>query len=448
MSAAGAAARGPALRAWPESLQGRIALIVLVALLVVQSIQVGFYVYDRTLGREALAAESIVRRVASVVALYEGATPVERRALLRAINTRFFNVALRPAPPPLPFEAADRLTAELRSRLESELGPRPIGMRSVNTPHGRGALIALPVVGDDWLVVLARAEPADGNDAVRVAAWVVVSFAVLVLALLAAQRAARPFARLADAADRFGRDVNAAPLPETGSADVRRATRAFNRMQERLRRVFDDRTMMLAAISHDLRTVLTRLKLRADFIDDEEQRAKAGADLDEMEAMLKSSLAFARGEAASEPQRRLDLAALLQSLCDGAADAGQRVAYRGPDALTVEGRPVALRRVFSNLIDNAVRYGGEADVELAPARDAAVVATVADRGPGIPLDLREQVFTPFYRVEASRGRNTGGMGLGLSTARTLVRGHGGDVTLDGRDGGGLVVRVSLPIANP
>ena len=438
--------RGGRLRAWPESLQGRIALIVLLALLVVQSIQVGFYVYDRSLGREALAAESIARRVISVVELYEAATALERRALLRAINTRYFNVALHAVAPPLPFEAEDRLTADLHARFESELGPRPLGMRAVDTTRGRGALIAVPVAGGDWLVVLARAEPADPNDVLRVSAFVVVSFVVLVIALLAAQRTARPFARLAAAADRFGRDVNAAPLPEAGSAEVRRASRAFNRMQERLRRVFEDRTMMLAAISHDLRTVLTRLKLRADFIEDEEQRAKAGSDLDEMDAMLKSSLAFARGEAASEPQRRLDVAALLQSICDTAADAGQSVAYHGPDALSLEARPVALRRAFSNLVDNAVRYGGEADVGLVAEGDA-VVATVADRGPGIPAALREQVFTPFYRMEASRGRDTGGMGLGLSTARTLVRGHGGDVVLEDRAGGGLLVRVILPIAS-
>ena len=431
-------------RSWANSLSGRITLIVLVALLVVQSIQVGFFIYDRTLGRSVLVAENIASRVVSVVELFETAAPNERRVLLRAVNARFFGVTLRQSPPQLEPQAPNRLAQELRPRLD-ELGEREINIWIGAGERGPVALISLQVVGGGWLVFAAEAEPPDPNDPLRVAAWVLVTVTVLALVLLAAQVTARPLSRFADAADRFGRDVNAPPLPETGSPEVQRATRAFNRMQERLRRYLDDRMMMLAAISHDLRTVLTRLKLRAEFIEDGEQREKADADLDEMRAMLESSLMFARDEAVSEPRARVDLSALVKSVCDTRADSGHDVTLEAPDRLQIEGRPVALRRVFANLVDNAVRYGGNAEVRLAREGSDAVV-TVADHGPGIAPELHERVFAPFYRVEGSRSRETGGIGLGLSTARTIVRGHGGDVTLREREGGGLIVRVVLPSA--
>ncbi|MDA0654464.1 MAG: ATP-binding protein [Proteobacteria bacterium] len=431
-------------RFWPGSLQGRILLIVLVALLVVQGIQVGFYVYDRTIGRSAIVADAIAQRVISVVELYEAATMPERRALLRAVNTRYFEVGLRVTPPPLPRQSGDRVAQEIHDRLEV-LGDRPFGIWTMDTPRGRGTLISLPVAGGGWLVFSARAEPEDPNETLRVGAWIVVTMLVLALVLWAAQRTARPLARFAEAADRFGRDLTAPPLPEGGSREVRSATRAFNRMQERLRRYVDDRTMMLAAISHDLRTVLTRLKLRAEFIEDAEQRAKATADLDEMQAMLESSLSFARDEAVSEPRAMVDIAALLQSICDSRADAGGDVRYVGPDRMAFEGRPIALRRAFANLVENAIRYGGGAEVGLR-GDDGSVTVTVADRGPGIPDNMQERVFAPFYRIETSRSRETGGMGLGLTTARSVIRGHGGDIRFLPRDGGGLIVRVDLPLS--
>jgi signal transduction histidine kinase len=441
MTAASRARAASSWRSWASSLSGRITLIVLVALLVVQSIQVGFFIYDRTLGRSVLVAENIAARVVSVVELYETAGRAERRMLLRAVSARFFGVAVRTSPPQMEPQAPDRLAQELRPRL-GKLGEREISIWTGAGEHGPVALISLPVDGG-WLTFAATAAPPDPNDPLRVAAWVLVTVAVVVLVLLAAHMTARPLSRFANAADRFGRDVNAPSLPEGGSPEVQRATRAFNRMQERLRRYVDDRMMMMAAISHDLRTVLTRLKLRAEFINDEEQREKADADLDEMQAMLESSLTFARDETVSEPRARVDLSALLQSVCDARADSGNDVTLDASDRLEIEGRPVALRRAFANLVENAVRYGGTAEV-LLTREDGDVVLTVADRGPGIAPELHERVFVPFYRVEGSRSRETGGMGLGLSTARTTVRGHGGDVTLRDREGGGLVVRVVLP----
>ena len=289
----------------------------------------------------------------------------------------------------------------------------------------------------------ARPEPAEGDPWVRGWLWGALAFLVLTVAFLLVRRTAAPVGQFALAADRFGMDVNAPPLPENGSPEVRRAVRAFNRMQERLRRYVDDRTMMMAAISHDLRTALTRMRLRAEFIDDDEQRSKAVNDLDELQQMLEATLAFSRDEAVQEARTRLDLAALLQSLCADHADAGQNARYQGPDRAHFDGRPIALRRAFANLIENALRYGNEAQVTLSPEGGGYVVL-IEDRGPGIPTELRERVFAPFYRVESSRSRETGGMGLGLAVARSVARGHGGDITFEDREGGGLVTRVALP----
>jgi signal transduction histidine kinase len=264
---------------------------------------------------------------------------------------------------------------------------------------------------------------------------------ILVFAWWAARRATKPLTRFAEAADRLGVDVAAPRLSVAGPPELRKAAHAFNRMQERIRRLVDDRTQMLAAIAHDLRTALTRLRLRAELIEDPEQQAKVVADLEGMTVMLDETLAFARDDATGEERVEVDLAALVQSLCADLADAGQPVRYAGPDRLRLACRPVALRRALANLIDNAVKYGEVAEVALA-ALDHEIELTVADRGPGIPPEQRERVFTPFFRLEPSRSRETGGAGLGLAVARTILHRHGGEITLDNQ--GGLLVRVTLP----
>jgi signal transduction histidine kinase len=428
-------------REWATSFAGRIMLIVLLGLAVFGAIPLGTYVYDRTLGATALQAESIAQRVISVVETYEAQSPLRRRDVPRLVSTRYFTVSLRPQPPPLIPPPPEGLTAEVGPRLQL-FGDRPVRMWPTTGPEGNGILVAVAVTGG-WLIFDARPEPNEGDPWVRGWTWAALAFAILSVAFLLVRRTAAPVGQFALAADRFGTDVKAPPLPEAGSSEVRRAIRAFNRMQERLRRYVDDRTMMMAAISHDLRTALTRLKLRAEFIDDTEQRAKAVNDLDEMQQMLESTLAFARDEAVQEPRSRVDLAALLQSLCADYADGGKNVRYQGPDRTVFDGRPVALRRAFANLIENAVRYGNEALVTLSIDHGTCTVR-VEDCGPGIPLALRERVFAPFYRIEGSRSRETGGMGLGLAVVRSVVRGHGGDITLGDREGGGLVVRIVLP----
>jgi signal transduction histidine kinase len=250
---------------------------------------------------------------------------------------------------------------------------------------------------------------------------------------------------LAVAAEALGRGQAPAPLDEVGPSDVRATVQAFNRMQARLRRFVDDRTRMLAAISHDLRTPITSLRLRAEFIDDEDTKARILVTLDEMQKMVEGTLAFAREEATSEPTRTVDLAALVESTVLDLADLGAEVTFADPGRIALACRPVALRRAVRNLIENAVRYGERCRVRLDADRDEVRIV-LEDDGPGIPEDERERVFEPFVRLEASRSQATGGIGLGLAIARSIVRAHGGDIALANRPAGGLVVTVTLPPA--
>jgi signal transduction histidine kinase len=232
---------------------------------------------------------------------------------------------------------------------------------------------------------------------------------------------------------------------------VARAAAAFNTMAARIRRFVGDRTQMLAAIGHDLRTPITRLRLRAEFMEDDEQRRKMLADLDEMEAMIAATLAFARDDAAAEPSVPMDLAALCRTVLDEASDThpelDERITYQGPERLVVQGRPVALKRAIANLVGNALTYGGAARLALRPPAGPGepLRLEIADDGPGIPPAELENVFQPFRRLETSRNRETGGTGLGLPIARNIFRAHGGDVVLRNRAEGGAQASVTLPV---
>ena len=265
---------------------------------------------------------------------------------------------------------------------------------------------------------------------------------IVLCSLWAARSAARSLSQFSAAADAIGRSVEAPLLPETGPREVRLAAKAFNLMQERLRRFVNDRTQMLAAISHDLRTPLTRLRLRAEFVDDDAQRAKMLGDIAEMEAMIAATLAFARDDALREARTEQDLDQLLDQLASDLCDAGYPVAYEPQGPVMVSCGAGALRRAVTNLAENAVKYGGVARLSLLPGDPITIL--IDDDGPGIPPELMEQVFQPFFRLEGSRNRDTGGVGLGLSVARTILRGHGGDIVLANRPEGGLQARVTLP----
>jgi signal transduction histidine kinase len=218
--------------------------------------------------------------------------------------------------------------------------------------------------------------------------------------------------------------------------------KAFNAMQARIRRLIDDRTQTLAAVSHDLRTPITRLRLRTEFVGDRDLRRMIDGDLDEMERMIDSTLAFLRG-AGGEESKAIDIGSVLRTICDQAADAGHDVVLSGSERAALYGKPLAIKRAFSNLIDNAIKYGERARVSLVDGPNDLVV-TIEDEGPGITECEQERVFDPFYRIEGSRSRETGGTGLGLTLARTVVRSHGGEIMLENRPNGGLRVVVSLP----
>jgi signal transduction histidine kinase len=329
------------------------------------------------------------------------------------------------------------------ARRESGREERGIGLGRLQT--GPVLVGALKLADGSWLNFAAAAAPFQPFWTTRPFLIVIASTTlVLLVALWAVRRATRPLAAFALAAERLGLDITAERVAERGPSEVLRAAAALNRMQERLRRFVDDRTQMLAAISHDLRTPITRLRLRAELIEDAELERKTLADLDEMQAMLEEVLAFARHDAAAEKPLRFDLAVLLQTACEEWEDMGAAAAYKGPAHLVFVGRPGSLKRALTNLISNAVRYGGSATVELAPCGQA-VVASVSDTGPGIPDAELERVFQPFYRLETSRSRETGGVGLGLAVVRSIVALHGGSVRLKNRPEGGLRAIVTLPV---
>ena len=352
---------------------------------------------------------------------------------------------VRPSMTPPPPSSYRMVRPDMMTAAPPRFRPREVqaGMRS-GTLH-----VGLRLPDGNWLNLrISMPPPRPWHSETFLAAFALMTAAAAALIVWATRRLTRPVRDLAGAANALGRDVNAPPLPEDGPREVATAARAFNTMAERIRRFVGDRTQMLAAIGHDLRTPITRLKLRAEFMDDDEQRAKMLSDLEEMEAMVNATLAFARDDAAAEPSVALDLAALCRTVVDEASDAhpelpADALAYDGPDRLTVRGRSVALKRALANLVSNAVAYGGAARVALATP-PGAIRLTVDDDGPGIPEESREAVFQPFRRLETSRNRETGGVGLGLPIVRNIVRAHGGDVLLRNRPGGGLRAEVTLP----
>jgi signal transduction histidine kinase len=275
-----------------------------------------------------------------------------------------------------------------------------------------------------------------------------VSFLISALMLIpvagwTARRLARPIHAFSSAAERLGRDPQAPPLVAEGPSEVRTAVAAFNDMQEKLRRYVSERTAMVAAMAHDLRAPLMRLRFRVEAAP-EEIRTRAAADIEQMDAMISAALAYARGEGAGAPHAPLDLSALAASVVDDAAETGAEASFADSERLLVTGDGLALRRMLSNLVDNAVKFAGAARVSL-ERDDSWAVLKVEDDGPGLPTEELERVFEPFYRPDASRDPATGGFGLGLGAARTIARAHGGEVTLENRAEGGLRAIARLPL---
>jgi len=280
----------------------------------------------------------------------------------------------------------------------------------------------------------------------RIAAMTIgfVAICLFVFSLWAARSLTRPLRRFAEAAESFGLDSEPAPLAETGPEEVRKATRAFNRMQRRISEMAAQRLRTLAAVSHDLRTPITRLRLRAEFVSETDLRRKLLRDLDQMEAMVESCLSYLRGGAQRDCVD-FDLVSLLQTIVDQFVDMGADVHFDGSGHVVLQGGPEDLERAFSNLVDNAVKYADSAEVSLRESGGVAIIE-VSDRGAGIPEQRRAAMLEPFERGVAENARKVRpGFGLGLAISRAIVEAHGGRLELDARAGGGLVARVILPI---
>ncbi len=443
----------PRRRGWPASLGGRTAFWLILALMLVQAAGLTIHALDRVDLQRFIQAREIAGRAFGAWRTAVLAPADRREQMLADLDLPEGLVveldqqpAVRPGAPPPPPDIVRLFRLDLLNSGPPRLRPREVRLG----PAGPGGVrVAMRLPDGEWLNIrIELPPPRPWHSTTFLAAFVLMTVAAVLLIVGAVARLMRPVRLLAAAADRLGRDVNAAPMEETGPSEVVTAARAFNQMAERIRRFVADRTQMLAAIGHDLRTPITRLRLRAEFMDDDEQRRKMLADLDEMEQMIAATLAFARDDAAAEPASAIDLAALCRTVADEAADArpecADAITYEGPERLTVRARPVALKRAIANLVTNAMKYGAAARIHLSRAENGLVRLVVEDDGPGIPESELEAVFAPFRRLEGSRNRETGGTGLGLTIARNILRAHGGDVVLHNRAGGGLSAIATLP----
>lgn len=397
-----------------------------------------------------------------------------RQAQVEAYRTqRRLLESKRPPGPPQPRKEALRIQQAFAGKVRAQLGPQ----YQVQVSNARGRWRDVIPVSGNFQTPAGRPPPEGGPPSLRSPdSWYDVTVTLpdgdnvvfrtlapqpgpplprqifinlalltglLALALYAMTRTiTRPLSDLARAADAIGRGESHPPLPEKGARELRDATHAFNTMQERLHRYLDSRTRVLAAMSHDLRTPLTRLRLRAEAMDDTEAQARFVADIDEMSRMVTGALNLFKGLNDEEPQRPIVVDDLLGDIQKEFAELGAAFAIEGHSDAPLLAKAQSLKRCFSNLLHNAVKYGTQVVVTIADG-DELVVA-IRDDGPGIPDEELERVFEPFYRVEASRNRDTGGTGLGLSIARDIVQAHGGSISLSNRAEGGLEAVVKLP----
>ncbi|MFO7483138.1 ATP-binding protein [Oceanibaculum nanhaiense] len=409
------------------------------------------------------------------------ATPAaERAALLQDLPVRrWLDIAPLSAPPDFPdtsrlgaftvlhLQIVDRLGLEPQDVLlkadeldDPEYSPRPLVIILPELPtvmtdvlddrHSNmlssDLRIAFRIGPAEWLLITPHG---DGQETVRMIRNMLLPLlAVVMIGLLSvwvARGIVRPLDDLVAAAEKLGRDRELSLVGNFNAPELQAIGNSFNAMQRRLKQFVDDRLQMIAAISHDLRTPLTRLRLFAEYMPDQDQRRQMLSDINEMEAMVSATLTYASNQLKDEARSDVDLGSLLISLCDTAADAGCRVVYDGPDHARLSCRPVAIRRVFANLIDNGCKFGSEVRVTLCDGPDAIAI-TIADDGPGIPAAQREEAFRPFTRLETSRNRETGGTGLGLTIASDVILAHGGVIELGDAPAGGLLVTVMLPKA--
>ena len=467
------------MRLLPRGLFGRLVLILLCGLILAQLVSAYLNVAERDQLLYRAGGMQLAQRIADISKLLDSVAPAERRRIVAVFNAPPLAISLDRSPMAQNRAAPD---ADLRLSMFSTVLGYALGegmrVNMIKLESAPESLVLRGPMAGPGMPMMRHAMPGSGmamvppeslffvvQVALRDGAWVTfdsylspeaaampVRFAltllillgtVIVLSLVAVRWVTGPLSTLATAAEQLGEDINRAPLPESGPLEVRRAARAFNTMQRRLARFIADRTRILTAMSHDLKTPITRLRLRTEMLEDDTLRSKFEKDLDDMEAMVAQTLDFMRDASAREAVQRVDITALLESLQTDFQDTGAAVEIEGRVARPFDGRPLALRRCLTNLIDNALRYGKRATIKAEESADRIIVR-ILDEGPGIPEEEFEHAFEPFFRGESSRSRETGGTGLGLGIARNIARAHGGDVVLKNRSAGGLEAIVTLP----
>ena len=467
------------MRLVPRSLFARMVLVLLAGLIVAQLASLAVHWRER--GEFLMRASGLrsAERIADIVRLLDASAPAERARLARVLDSPPLRIALD-APPPAPpgnaelAEQAEEFTSELERALgggfplavtvtdaaprgapgpgygmgPGMMGGRPFGLGYYGPAmHRLGGIsfVAQVTLNDGTRVTFdARQPPESVSWSYRLLlSLAVLLAAVIALTLVAVRWVTRPLKTLAAAAETLGEDINRPPLDEAGPLEVSRAARAFNTMQRKLARFIADRTQIFTAMSHDLKTPITRLRLRAELLEDAELRAKFEKDLQEMEAMVSAALDFMRGIDRSAPAQPLDVMALVESLQADAHEAGGAVRIEGAALAPYPGHAAALKRCLGNLVDNALKYGRTATIVVEDSATGLVIR-VRDEGPGIAVDDLERVFEPFQRLEGSRNRATGGSGLGLTIARGIAQAHGGTLVLANRAAGGLEAVLTLP----
>ena len=473
-----------------SDLFARMVLVLLAGLIVAQL--ASFAVHWRERGEYMTRAMGMrsAARIADIIELLDSIEPAERAKIVSVFSSPLLRIALDV--PPLAPQVGDvekeeqvaQFTAALRRTVVADIGlvvnaidaPQrrgpggpwggrgpgmegrmmegrppfdggmPPGDRGFDGPRRFGAAFIVQAKLKDGTLVTFNARSPQENAVLPVQLLMslgVLLAVVIVVTLIAVRWVTRPLNTLAAAAQSLGEDINRPPLDEGGPLEVSRAARAFNSMQQKLAKFINDRTRIFAAMSHDLKTPITRLRLRTELLDDAELRAKFVKDLAEMEAMVSSALDFMRGVDNKAPTQPVDVNSLLESLVNDARETGGEVALEGEAHSPYPAHAQALKRCIGNLIDNALKYGGKTALAVTDT-SAQLTIAVCDEGPGIPAADLERVFEPFYRLEESRNRETGGSGLGLSIARNIARAYGGDVVLKNREGGGLEALVTLP----
>jgi signal transduction histidine kinase len=441
---------------WPRSLAGQMALLIAMALFAAQAVNFALALRDRAEFRLAQATRPLAARLADAIERGTDDTRI-RRAPADAIPPR---LARQP-----------EVAAELRTQLREfgvEVGSIDTGLRAWTATDdavlgrhfprtarrdrerdrpSQALLIAVEQPGRGWLSVIV---PWGGGGGMRLFwrlfAQTLFLYAALLLPVLwIARRLSRPLLALADAARGYTPATRPEPLVEEGPQDVRAVTSAFNALRLRATAMLDEKDRMLGAIGHDLRTPLAALRVRIESVEHDVDRARMVDTVEEMSRTLDDILSLARLGRPSEPATEVDVAALVDAVVEDFRDLGEDVTFVDTQRITARLRPALIRRAVRNLVENAVKYGGGAQVRIDP-RPGAVAITVADHGPGIPEDRLAEVFEPFTRLETSRNRETGGIGLGLALARAIVQEAGGELTLANRAGGGLDATITLPRA--